>query len=406
LSFPPVSLPQTTNNTKQEKEEVTEKEERKEKQDSSTTTTTGGLDIEELGKLSYMNLGGPFYTSGGKGAMEGWKLHISCDPAHPETIGRPALQVLRSHNVRHKVLPRSGIVRYYQKNPDQIGKYITVYPENFEQFKRIVSDLYHALPGGSFDQVKGELQMFDGKPIFTRYGEMVTGPYEFTEERKRLGTPTLGHEGVFDPENKVWVEDDFRGQLKPPWIDDRPVMEFIQQVKSGSSQPVKQQSTLPTNIGSGKALQPLNRGPMPIPPKVLPNSSTNTPLGPAPNVGQGKALPPLPVTTQPMQQPSRLEGLASLASFMSAPDYVVLIAGIDRGSAGAYGIYLEPLAQTYYLVHKSKSGQTVRSPIVEESGRLVLQNQSWGNPTFADARTLDEYLTDKGLTPINSLQNV
>lgn len=143
-----------------------------------------------------------FHPEGIKMAEEGWKLHISATPESAQQVAE-VLPKLRQMNIHHKVVfSRDKLVRL--NSGDQAGKFITIYPKDIDEAKRIVKILDEVLAGRGLagTVVEGERAVGSSGLVYTRYGG-------FTKMT------------VTDPSTKLEVED-IRGQIKPDWMTEDP----------------------------------------------------------------------------------------------------------------------------------------------------------------------------------------
>lgn len=130
---------------------------------------------------------------------EGWKLHVSADPASAPRIAEIVLPLLRAQNVPHKVVNSPETLA--EMKGTQVGKFITIYPENAAQAKAIAKTVDGALKGKGLKgpRIEGEKLIGESGLVYTRYGG-------FTKS-------TVTH-----PSGKEVP--DVRGQIKPDWIPD------------------------------------------------------------------------------------------------------------------------------------------------------------------------------------------
>ncbi|HYR08243.1 MAG TPA: hypothetical protein VEQ60_10760, partial [Longimicrobium sp.] len=105
---------------------------------------------------------------------QGWKLHLSATPAHaPEVLQRtarvlevdPAAFKFASDPVVHLVMnsknwPREGS-----------GKFITIYPVDDDQFRRLATALAAATEGLQGPYILSDRRVPGSRTVFYRYGE-------------------------------------------------------------------------------------------------------------------------------------------------------------------------------------------------------------------------------------------
>jgi hypothetical protein len=81
--------------------------------------------------------------------LEGFKLHISVDPADADALARVVLPTLRLLHVHHKVV-RSRALYERMNRGEQRGKFITIYPGPAQPAQRIVDTLDPTLIARAF----------------------------------------------------------------------------------------------------------------------------------------------------------------------------------------------------------------------------------------------------------------
>ncbi|MGH8501770.1 MAG: hypothetical protein ACREVE_04735 [Gammaproteobacteria bacterium] len=134
---------------------------------------------------------------------EGWKLHVSATPQSAQQIAE-VLPKLRQMNIYHKVVLSRDKLVLLEGSDTQAGKFITIYPKDVEEAKRIVKMLDEALAGRGLagTVIKGEKAVGSSGLVYARYGEFKDG-HEIINPN--TGEPETGLRG---------------NKYKPDWIDD------------------------------------------------------------------------------------------------------------------------------------------------------------------------------------------
>lgn len=106
---------------------------------------------------------------------QGWKIHISATLENYKIILEKTLHCCLDFNITIKfVNSEEGLLSIISKtaSPLEIGKFITIYPENDTKFLKFLEILYYSLPKEDSVQILTDHQYKDSKIIFYRYGIM------------------------------------------------------------------------------------------------------------------------------------------------------------------------------------------------------------------------------------------
>ncbi len=134
---------------------------------------------------------------------EGWKIHVSANPQTAQQVAE-VLPKLRQMNIHHKVVLSREKLAGMNKG-DQAGKFITIYPRDIDEAKRVVKMLDKALAerGLAGPVIKGEKALGSSGLIYTRYDG-------FTKDT------------VTDPSSGEEVAGGRGHRYKPDWIEEDP----------------------------------------------------------------------------------------------------------------------------------------------------------------------------------------
>ncbi|MFF2011492.1 class IV lanthionine synthetase LanL [Streptomyces sp. NPDC058195] len=146
---------------------------------------------------------------------QGWKLHVSATPlAAPLTLARAA-EVLVAHRCRFKFAGSPARVtelvsgRFARGGS---GKFITVYPADDEQFRRLAEELHRATVGLPGPAVLSDRRYLPDSQVFYRYG-VFSAPRQLTPDGGYVPLLT-------DPEGRP-VADERNAWYSPPaWAGD------------------------------------------------------------------------------------------------------------------------------------------------------------------------------------------
>ena len=110
-------------------------------------------------------------------AEQGWKLHVSADVISAKEVLHRSLPTLLAEGVAFKVvssIPRLGALNDGRAGLDQVGKFITVYPQHDAQAVRLAVALDEATRGLSGPLVPSDRPLRPGSLIHYRYGSFAT----------------------------------------------------------------------------------------------------------------------------------------------------------------------------------------------------------------------------------------
>lgn len=170
----------------------------------------------------------------------GWKIHVSADNYQDEKILIPVLNALYTFEgnegkpfITGRFTPRLPFkitdknLGAKQENIHQRGKYITVYPKNENDYRaavRVIRKTLSQIKSNQkldFEPVRNDLQLFEGLPIYTRFGEL-RNPHPDREDKELEGWLDVpqGLENEYQPVK----DDDLRRGIvtgaeawAPPW---------------------------------------------------------------------------------------------------------------------------------------------------------------------------------------------
>jgi serine/threonine protein kinase len=168
---------------------------------------------------------GGFWTSCTPGGYEykiqGWKIHVSGNNSTVVELLKRVVPVLVEESVAFKFCSDLTMVRLSTaKNWPRTGagKFITIYPANEEQFKRLIESCYQATRELSGPYLLTDRPYKDSKVIFYRYGEH-TGISRVNSHGTRVHA-VLSPDGTQVSDDRVpyfrlpaWVADPFAAAL-------------------------------------------------------------------------------------------------------------------------------------------------------------------------------------------------
>ena len=134
---------------------------------------------------------GIWARSGTPTVDQGWKLHLSSTPLDGGALLLVTLPVLKSANVAFKVARSSKVLELLNAgrfNSTQVGKFITIYPEDGQSARRLALEILHVIRGFDGPRIPTDLHL--GGSLYSRYGAFRSQPM-----RDVLGS---WHNGVFD----------------------------------------------------------------------------------------------------------------------------------------------------------------------------------------------------------------
>src|SRR5439155_15017643 len=104
---------------------------------------------------------------------QGWKLHLSAGACSAEAVLRRALPVLLADDASFKVAASIRALEYLNEGSgglSQVGKFITVYPNDDAQAVRLARALDEATRGLRGPAVPSDRPLTPGSVVYYRYG--------------------------------------------------------------------------------------------------------------------------------------------------------------------------------------------------------------------------------------------
>lgn len=135
---------------------------------------------------------------------QGFKLHVSATLDNYADVAEVVLPILKRHKVNHKIArSKEAYISLGEEMSTQVGKFITIYPDNNQQAVLIAKEVDEAISrrGLTGIQIPSERRLGKSGAVFTRYGQF----NEFKPFR--------------DPQGRV-IQDIRGGPYKPDWADD------------------------------------------------------------------------------------------------------------------------------------------------------------------------------------------
>ena len=105
---------------------------------------------------------------------QGWKLHVSATDIDAEAMLARALPVLLAERSSFKLVTDPGVLRQLNRGalgPSQVGKVVTVYPEDSAQGVRLAERLHAATAGLRGPAVPTDRRLLAGSRVSYRYGD-------------------------------------------------------------------------------------------------------------------------------------------------------------------------------------------------------------------------------------------
>jgi hypothetical protein len=148
---------------------------------------------------------------------QGWKIHVSAGATSAEDVLRRALPVLLRESVTFKVASSVGNVLYLNQGRgglSQVGKFITVYPNDDRQAVRLAVALDEVTRGLRGPYVSSDRPLSPGSLVYYRYGGF-TGQHIYTKIGRVIsvinspaGEPVTDHRAtIYTPPE--WAVDPF-----------------------------------------------------------------------------------------------------------------------------------------------------------------------------------------------------
>ncbi|MFL2132054.1 MAG: hypothetical protein ACTH1A_03770 [Ruoffia tabacinasalis] len=111
--------------------------------------------------------------SGNKIPDQGWKIHVSCTLKNALDILNIVTETLKKEKVNFKYVKNTELLNImYKKNFSRVGagKFITIYPNNEEQFIELLEILYFKLKDFEGPYVLSDRRYKDCAVLYYRYG--------------------------------------------------------------------------------------------------------------------------------------------------------------------------------------------------------------------------------------------
>lgn len=107
-----------------------------------------------------------------KPRLQGWKIHVSSSMDCAETTLERVTKVCVAHEVAFKFLPTEGRLSETngkQQDRGSSGKFVTIYPDDDDQFAVLLAELEDVLTGQQGPYILSDLRYGDA-PVYARYG--------------------------------------------------------------------------------------------------------------------------------------------------------------------------------------------------------------------------------------------
>ncbi|HEY5835762.1 class III lanthionine synthetase LanKC [Streptomyces sp.] len=169
-------------------------------------------DTWTLGRRGYWMLATP---PGVETVAQGWKLHVAATSQHSVEMLRLALPVLRDAGVHFKFLmDREAVQECNGKTAPRgaSGKFITVYPADEAEFRKVGSALTEALAGFEGPYILSDRRYPGSRAVYYRYGGFATTSRLTSIGMKELLIRTPDGSEVVDIRHPYWHT--------PPWATD------------------------------------------------------------------------------------------------------------------------------------------------------------------------------------------
>lgn len=152
---------------------------------------------------------------GGEPTAQGWKLHVCATSHNSVAVLERALPILRDAQVRFKFLADPDVVRIGNGKSfprTASGKFITVYPADDAQFRRIAAELALALQEFTGPYILTDRRVPGSAVVYYRYGGFAT-----VSQRRPDGAATL----MIEKPDGTLVPDVRHPYWSPPeWVTD------------------------------------------------------------------------------------------------------------------------------------------------------------------------------------------
>jgi len=175
--------------------------------------------VEPMLDESWMVRRGGFWTyvhcEQGADIYDGWKIHVSSTEEHgAETLRRVVPVLVRSHTSfkfcsdsrmlalsLSKTWPRSGA-----------GKFMTIYPRDFDGFKALVEECHEATAGLVGPFILSDRPYRDSRTVYYRYGEHYG--------RRRVNAYGNAAPIIIGPDGQEFSDERVAYFRLPPWVTD------------------------------------------------------------------------------------------------------------------------------------------------------------------------------------------
>jgi serine/threonine protein kinase len=153
--------------------------------------------------------------------QQGWKLHVSAGITFARAVLDQALDVLLAEHAEFKVvasLARLAELNAGASGDSQIGKFITVYPNDDQQAVRLALALHEATRGLRGPAIPSDQPLTPGSLVYYRYGGFI---HQHTQTLSGAIVPAVSTpEGDLVPDLRgpyyqapAWTDDPFRGAV-------------------------------------------------------------------------------------------------------------------------------------------------------------------------------------------------
>src|SRR3954454_1039533 len=155
------------------------------------------------------------HPRGWRGALQGWKLHVSAVPRHAAGVLRAVAEVLRDDPAAFKFASDMRVLDLMlTKNwpREGGGKFVTIYPSDDAHFQRLAHALARATEGMEGPYILSDRRVPGSRVVFYRYGEHV-GEQAVDAQGQRVPRLT--------GPNGASASDERRGYYHhPEWVED------------------------------------------------------------------------------------------------------------------------------------------------------------------------------------------
>jgi len=145
----------------------------------------------------------------------GWKIHISATPQNGEEVLRKVIPICVNKKLAFKFLIDKNaifIMNGKLQSRGSSGKFITIYPLNYQHFLEIIEELHSELKGFEGPHILSDRPYKDSKVVFYRYGG-----FKGIRQTNVLGERSYK---IMSPEGKL-IDDPRVPYWNPPyWVTD------------------------------------------------------------------------------------------------------------------------------------------------------------------------------------------